>query len=147
MKIRPSKTGLTLDMLVKNFSRRHFEIFFILFLERQDLTLHPKETICMKCQILFSRKTQEKNLINLSSVESDHNVVSLKHPTRTSEFICCSFSLFVRRCFHISYVILCSLSRSYAVHKIVSRMYGRYGMNDSQMVGPIHYENTPIQIH
>ena len=33
--------------------------------------LSPKETICMKCQILFSRKKKKKN-ISLSSAESPH---------------------------------------------------------------------------
>ena len=36
------------------------------------------ETICMKCQILFSMKNK-KNIIKLSSVESDHRVVKVKH--------------------------------------------------------------------
>ena len=31
---------LMLSMLGKNFSRRHFEIFFSFFLEEKDLTLH-----------------------------------------------------------------------------------------------------------
>ena len=43
--------------LNKNFSRWHFEIFFLFFLENWfDILckLSPMETICIKCQILFS---------------------------------------------------------------------------------------------
>ena len=36
--------------------------------------LSPKRTICMKCQILFSRKNK-KNIISLSSAESAHSVI------------------------------------------------------------------------
>ena len=35
-----------------------------------------EETICMKCQILFSRENK-KNIISLSSAESAHSVVSV----------------------------------------------------------------------
>ena len=37
--------------------------------------LSPLETICMKCQIPFSRKSK-KNITNLSSAESAHSMVS-----------------------------------------------------------------------
>ena len=56
-----------LSTLGKIFSRRYFEIFFLIF---------PKETICMKCQILFSGKNK-KNIINLSSAENAQRVVKV----------------------------------------------------------------------
>ena len=40
------------------------------------LNLKP-ETICMKCQILYSRKNK-KNIISLSSDESAHSVVHVR---------------------------------------------------------------------
>ena len=48
-------------MLAKNFSRQHFEIFFLLFPRKQALAFHANclltwKTICMKCQSLFSWK-------------------------------------------------------------------------------------------
>ena len=39
--------------------------------------LSPKETICMKCQILFSEKNK-KNIINLSSAKNAQRVVKVK---------------------------------------------------------------------
>ena len=39
--------------------------------------LSPVETICMKCQSLFSEK-DKKNVINLSSAESAQRVVKVK---------------------------------------------------------------------
>ena len=41
--------------------------------------LSPLETICLKCRILFSGKN-EKNVINLSSSESAHSMVSVNFP-------------------------------------------------------------------
>ena len=38
--------------------------------------LSPKETICLKCQILFSGKNK-KNIINLSSAENAQRVVKV----------------------------------------------------------------------
>ena len=55
---------LMLSILGKNFSRRHFEIFFLIFPWKQAL----EETICMKGQSLFSGKIK-KNIIYLSSAE------------------------------------------------------------------------------
>ena len=68
-------THLTLSTLGKVFSRRYFEIFFLFFPEKGfDISckVSSKETICMKCQILFSGKNKKnkKNIINLSSAES-----------------------------------------------------------------------------
>ena len=71
---------LTLCMLGKNFSRRHFKIFSYSSSKIGFDTackLSPKETICMKCQILCSRKNK-KNIISLLSAESVHFVVSVK---------------------------------------------------------------------
>ena len=89
-------------MLCKNFSRQHFEIFFLFFLENRidtscklspketicmkcQILLSPKETICTKCQILFSRKNK-KNIISLSSAESAYSVVSVKWSHRLRNF-------------------------------------------------------------
>ena len=68
-----------LCILGKNFSRKHFKIFFSFFLENRichfmqivSIGDNFMETICMKCQILFSRKNKE-NIISLSSAESAH---------------------------------------------------------------------------
>ena len=72
---------LTLCMLGKNFSRQYLEIFFFYFSYKIEFDtsckLSPKETICMKCQILFSRKNK-KNITSLSSAESALSVVSVK---------------------------------------------------------------------
>ena len=57
---------LTHSMLGKIFSRRYFEIFF-LFSQKTDFDisckLSPMETLCMKCQILFSEKKKCSLLI------------------------------------------------------------------------------------
>ena len=52
------------------FSRRHFEIFFLFFSENRlwHFMQIVQETICMKCQSLFSGKNK-KNIIRLSSAE------------------------------------------------------------------------------
>ena len=76
---------LTLSSLGKHFSRRHFETFFIFFPRKQVLTFHAnKETICMKSQSLFSRKSKKK-LINLSSAEYVQRAV--KDPSRKHAYI------------------------------------------------------------
>ena len=41
------------------------------------MQIASKETICMKCQILFSGKNK-KNIINLSSAENAQRVVTVK---------------------------------------------------------------------
>ena len=44
------------------FSRRQIDDIFLIFPRKQDLTFHANcllETICMKCQILFSRKNKK----------------------------------------------------------------------------------------
>ena len=65
---RNQDKSLMLSMLGKNFSRSRFEIFFILP-RIYDLTFHanclPMETICMKCQILFSGKISICLLLNM----------------------------------------------------------------------------------
>ena len=55
---------LPLNMLSEKFSRRHFGI--VVFFSHKigfdmSFRLSPKETICMKCQSLFSRKNKKKN--------------------------------------------------------------------------------------
>ena len=66
---------LKLSVLGKNFSGRHFEIFFFYFSEKIGFsyllqnclkkTIHKKsqslfsKTICMKCKILFSPENKE----------------------------------------------------------------------------------------
>ena len=66
--------GLKLSMLVKNFSRRNFEIFFFSNISQKTgfisckLSVSPKETICMKCQSLFLEKSK-KNILNMLSAE------------------------------------------------------------------------------
>ena len=69
----PAVTGLwlMLSILGKISSRWHLKIFFLFFPENMfDISckLSPKETICMKCKILFSGKNK-KNIIYLSSAE------------------------------------------------------------------------------
>ena len=69
--------SLTLFMQGKNFSKQHFQIIFLFFPEnRFDMSckFSPKETICMKCHILFSRKN-EKIIISLSSAEFPQRMV------------------------------------------------------------------------
>ena len=70
----------TLCMLGKNFSRQHYEILFYFSPRKQNLTtlckLSPKETVCMKCQILFSGKNK-KNIISLSSAEFARSMLSV----------------------------------------------------------------------
>ena len=67
--------------LGKIFTRRHFEIFFFLILQKTgfDISckLSPMKIICMQCQILFSGKNK-KNIINLSSAELAQRVVKVK---------------------------------------------------------------------
>ena len=56
----------TLSTLGKTLSRRYLEMFFSYCPEnriRQFMHLFPVETICMKCQILFSGKNKKISLI------------------------------------------------------------------------------------
>ena len=48
--------------------------------------LSPKETICMKCQILFRRKKKKKNSISLLFAEFAHSMVSVNE--HSSNFQC-----------------------------------------------------------
>ena len=61
---------ITLCMLGKNFSRRHFKEKKSYFSKNigfdTSCKLSPEVRICMKCQILFSRKNK-KNIILLSA--------------------------------------------------------------------------------
>ena len=64
----------SVSTLVTVFSRRHTEIFFLFFPENNK----SLETICMKCQILFSGKNK-KNIVNLSSAEIAQRAVKVKY--------------------------------------------------------------------
>ena len=68
-----------LSTLGKIFSGRRFEIFFFFSQNTgydSSCKLSPKETICMKCKILFSGKNK-KNIINLLSAENAQRVVKV----------------------------------------------------------------------
>ena len=54
--------------------------------------LSPKETICMKCQILFFGKNKKK-IINLSSAENVQRVVKVNDNIILSGAICCNHNL------------------------------------------------------
>ena len=60
---------LRCSTLCEIFSSQHFEIFFLIFPEKQGFDILCKfstlETICMKCQILFSGKNKKN--INVPS--------------------------------------------------------------------------------
>ena len=60
-----------LSILDKIFSRHHAEILFFLFSPKTEFDKSCKlsllETICMKCQVLFSRGIRKISLICLSS--------------------------------------------------------------------------------
>ena len=75
---------LTLSTLGKIFSRWHFEIFFSYFSQKTGFDISCKlcrmETICMKCQILFSGKNK-KNITNLSSAKLIKRVLKVKGKT------------------------------------------------------------------
>ena len=62
------------NMLGKNFSRQHFEIFFI-----ENRLWHFMQTVsvCMKCQNTFSWKNK-KNTISLSSSELAQRLMKVK---------------------------------------------------------------------
>ena len=55
---------LTLGMLGNNFSRQHFETFFLIFPENRlwYFMQLSQETICMNCQSLSSEKNK-KNIM------------------------------------------------------------------------------------
>ena len=69
-------------------------IFFIFFFFQKigfDISckLPPKETICMKCQSIFSGEKKEKNTISLSSAEFAQRVIEVKYQSRfMNAFIC-----------------------------------------------------------
>ena len=90
--LSPYRVQLTLSTLSKIFSRRHIEIYFLTFLRKQDLTFHANclqnpmiqfacnvksylqmETICMKCQILFSGNNY-KYIIKSSNCRLSHRI-------------------------------------------------------------------------
>ena len=74
------KTSLTLSTLGKIFSRQHFEIFFLIFPRKQDLTFHAN---CLQGDNLHEMSDpvyvkNKKNIINLSSAENAQRVVKVK---------------------------------------------------------------------
>ena len=80
----PGRKKITLNTLGKNFSRPHFEIFFLIFFQKigfdTSCKLSPYETVCMKCQSLFSGKNK-KNIINLSTAEFAQRMVIAVKPS------------------------------------------------------------------
>ena len=72
-------TLLTLSILGKILSRRHAEVFFLIFPRKQDVTFHANclQTICTKCQILFSGKIRIN--VNLSSADFAQRVLSVNY--------------------------------------------------------------------
>ena len=80
---------LTLSTLGKIFNRRHFEIFSYFskktgFDISCKLSPGPVETICMKCQILFSGKSKV-NITNLLSAELAKRVVKVNSFAATGD--------------------------------------------------------------
>ena len=67
-------------MLGKNFSRRHFEIFFLIFLENR--IRHFMQIVYLGDN-LHEVSDSKKNIVNLSSAESAHSVVSVKQCFKT----------------------------------------------------------------
>ena len=59
---------INFNTLHAGFRRRHFEIFFLFFPWKQDLTFHAN-CFQWKCQILFSEEKNKKNITNLVSAE------------------------------------------------------------------------------
>ena len=82
---RMFQLALTLSTLGKIFSRLLTEIFYLIFSQKTDFDisckLSPIETICTKCQILFSGKNK-KNITNLSSAELAKRVVKVNEAAR-----------------------------------------------------------------
>ena len=76
-------SGLTLSILGKTFSKRHFEIFFLFFFFRKtgfDISckLSPLETFSWHVKTCFLGKNK-KIIIYLSSAELAKGVVKVKH--------------------------------------------------------------------
>ena len=74
---------LTFFMLGTNFSRRHFEIFFIFFLEKRiwqfSCKLSPKgDNLHEVSNTIFWAKIRKKFIISLWSAESAHSMVRVK---------------------------------------------------------------------
>ena len=65
--------NITVDVILKYFS------YFFSQKIGSDISykLSPKETICMKCLILFPGKSK-KNILNLLSAEIARNMLSVK---------------------------------------------------------------------
>ena len=81
--------SLTLSTLGKIFSRRHFEIFFLIFLRRQDLTFHAN--------CLLTGKNKKNNII-LSSAENAQRVVKFKsYDNQNLTFVVISYEIYENR--------------------------------------------------
>ena len=69
-------------MLSEVFSRRHTEIVFSYFSQKTGFDMSFKlsllETICMKCQIMFSGKNKKKNTNFLFFAELAQRMVKVK---------------------------------------------------------------------
>ena len=80
---------LTLSMLGNYFSRRHFEMFFLIIPSKYALTFHANcllgETICMKCQSIFSGKNKKK----ISAICRLLNLFRIKLPGPLKTFCYC----------------------------------------------------------
>ena len=72
---------LTLSTPGKNFSRRHFEIFFLIFPRKQNLTFHANclqwRQFAWNVKFCYLGKIR-KNIISLSSAELAKRVVKVK---------------------------------------------------------------------
>ena len=71
--------ALALSMLVKISADDILKYFLYVFQKIEfyfSCKLSPLQTVCMNCQISFSEK-YKKNLINLTSAESAHSMVSI----------------------------------------------------------------------
>ena len=58
------------------------------------MTFHAKETICMKCQILFSGKNK-KNNINLSTAENAQSVVKVNFERSFTALLCTFYDAYI----------------------------------------------------
>ena len=93
---------LALIFLYKNILFMYISLQIYATSKIQDHS--PKETICMKCQIIFSRKNK-KNIISLSSAEFVHSRVRIKKIAWKHSF--CSFNfelMFGSCCCHVGLI-------------------------------------------
>ena len=96
---RTNYASLMLSALGKIFSRQHTKLCFLIYPRKQVWHFMQTvsngdnlETICIKCQILFFGRKNQKNIINLLSAEFAQSVVkankfcSCHQNIRTSNF-------------------------------------------------------------